>query len=280
MENKIQKPKLRVQLLDEELRVMEDRLVDQASEFYLGPKKSHKGPLKFEVTFQTQNDIDDFKTYLSKIKGEFPIKEVSQRGRPSTSSSQTLESPREDILVKVQDMVNSGDTQDNIIKYLRKLGFIFLLTEDFLRYFPEFKFNPKDIGNPNDTGQYLDSFAWLTRCIKRAKDPKADKYDKMITFGFRIEGKPSSKIIPYLYGDRKDILRSKKSNKKTSFASYKELTKFPHFMLEDERLKFSTEMRQLLANEEKKPSKFFLRWFKDVQFPKDLQEPMEKIYSR
>ena len=68
MENKIQKPKLRVQLLDEELRVMEDRLVDQASEFYLGPKKSHKGPLKFEVTFQTQNDIDDFKTYLSKIK--------------------------------------------------------------------------------------------------------------------------------------------------------------------------------------------------------------------
>ena len=280
MENKIQKPKLRVQLLDEELRVLEDRLVDQASEFYLGPKKSHNGPLKFEVTFQTQNDIDDFKTYLSKIKGEFPIKEVSQRGRPSTSSSQTLESPREDILVKVQDMVNAGDTQDNIIKYLRKLGFIFLLTEDFLRYFPEFKFNPKDIGKPNDTGQYLDSFAWLTRCIKRAKDPKADKYDKMITFGFRIEGKPSSKIIPYLYGDRKDILRSKKSNKKTSFASYKELTKFPHFMLEDERLKFSTEMRQLLANEENKPSKFFLRWFKDVQFPKDLQEPMEKIYSR
>lgn len=279
MEKKVYKPKLRVQYLDEDLRIEEDRLVDQASEFYIGPKKGHKGPLKFEVTFATQNDIDDFKAYLDKIRGEFPIKEVSSRGRPSATTSNTLESPREDILVKVEEMVNAGESQEAVIKYLRKLGFIFLLTEDFLRYFPEFEFKAQDIGEPNDTGQYLSSFAWLTRCIKMAKDPKTDKYDKMITFGFKVEGEPSSKIIPYLYGDRKKPLRCKAKKKVTS-AAYKELTKFPHFMLEDERLKFSTEMRQLMSNKEKKPSKFFLRWFKDVKFPKELQEPMEGIYKR
>lgn len=279
-EKNIPKSKLRVQFLDEELRVVEDRLVDQASEFYLGPKKVHKGPLKFEVTFQTQNDIEAFKTYLSKIKGDMPIKEVSGRGRPSSSTGgSSLESPREDILVKVEEMINAGETQESIIKYLRKLGFLFLLTEDFLRYFPEFTFDKKDIGEPNDTGQYFNSYAWLTRCIKRAKDPKADKYDKMITFGFKIEGESSSKVIPYLYGDRKKALRAKKL-KVNSYTAYKELTKFPHFMIEDERLKFSTEMRQLLSSEDKKPSKFFLRWFRDVKFPKDLVEKMEAIYKR
>lgn len=278
-EKKVPKPKLRIQLLDESLVVQEDRLVDQNSEFYLGPKKPWKGPLKFEITFQTQNDIDDFQNYLKKIRGDFPVKELTGRGRPSSSQSSTLmESPREDILVQVEKLCNEGSSQEDIIKYLRKLGFLFLLTEDFLRYFPEFEFDKKDIGEPNNTGQYQDSFAWLTRCLKKAKDPKADKYDKMIIFGFKVEGEPSGKIIPYLYGDRRKPLRSKR-NKKGAMG-FKELTKFPHFMIEEERLKFSTEMRQLLSSEDRKPSKFFLRWFKDVQFPKDITEKMQEIYKR
>ncbi len=43
----------------------------------------------------------------------------------------------------------------------------------------------------------------MARCIKRAKDPKADKFDPMIVFGFSILNGPSKKIIPYLYKERK-----------------------------------------------------------------------------
>ena len=271
------KPKIRIQLLDDDLRVLEDRLVDQNQEFIMGPKKQHLGPTRFEVTFQTSNDIDSFSEYLKALKSALPVKEIGTRGRPSSSTTNDIESPREDILVNVEEMSKKGLTQDDIIKYLRKMGFIFLLTEDFLRYFPEFKFKSKDIGDPNNTGQYLNSFSWLTRAIKLGKDPKTDKYDKMIIFGFDLTSK-SSKIIPYLYGERKDIIKSEKSKK--SFSAFKELTRFPHYMLEEERLKFSTELRQLMYSESKKPSKFFLRWEPDVKFPTDLKTKVEEILNR
>ena len=51
-------------------------------------------------------------------------------------------------------------------------------------------------------------------------------------------------------------------------------------MLESERIKFSTEQRQLLLSPEKKPSKFFLRWVNDAIFPDSIKEKMEKIKNR
>lgn len=282
MEKKIFKPKLRCTLLDEDGAFIEDRLVDQSTEFMTGPKKGHKGPIRFEVTLQNQADIDSFKAYIDKLRSELPAKEISSRGRPSASSTTTtLESPREDILVKVETMVKDGANQLEIIKYLRSMGFLFLLTEDFLRYFPEFEFNIKDIGEPNSSSQYPKSLSWMVRCIKMAKDPKADKYDKMVIFGFQIQGDRTNKIVPYLYGDRKKPLRAPIEKKNpVSFNGIKELTKFPHYQTEEERLKFSTEMRMLLQNKEKKPSKFFIRWHKDVKFPKDLQKQIEEILER
>ncbi len=46
-------------------------------------------------------------------------------------------------------------------------------------------------------------------------------------------------------------------------------------MLEDERVKFSTEQRQLLLNPEKKPSKFFMRWSRDVLLPNSVYEKLK-----
>ena len=51
-------------------------------------------------------------------------------------------------------------------------------------------------------------------------------------------------------------------------------------MLESERIKFSTEQRQLLLNPDKKPSKFFLRWVGDVIFPDSIKEKMEEVLQR
>ena len=56
-------------------------------------------------------------------------------------------------------------------------------------------------------------------------------------------------------------------------------TKYPTYMREDERLKFSTEIRQLLNGQRKKPSTFFNRWIKDVRFPDKLQEQLNEVLN-
>lgn len=274
MEEIVFKSKLRITTLENNGAVIKDRLVDAYSEYLNGPKEKHDGPIRIEVTLQSSKDVDDFKNYLDQLKGDLPIKESAGRGRPSTTSNNNeLKSPREDILVEVEEMVKKGENQTSIIKYLRELGFVFLVTEDLLHYFPDFPFEKKDIGKPGINNQYPESYTWLTRCIKRAKDPKLDKYDPMIIFGFSLLGEPSRKVIPYLYKDRKKPLRI--PFKDNEIKKEIEFTKFPKYMLEEERLKFSTEQRQLLTNSEKKPSKFFLRWAGEVIFPKDVYEKLK-----
>lgn len=280
MEEKTYKPKLRITTLEDNGSYIQDRLVDAYTEMNSGPKVQHKGPIRIEVTLTNKQDVENFKNYLDKLVGNLPIKEPSVgRGRPSTGSKQLTESPREDILADVEKMVEEGKSQQEIIKYLRELGFVFILTEDFLFHFPGFEFNSKDVGEATDNKQYPNSYSWMARCIKRAKDPKADKFDPMVIFGFSILGGPSKKIIPYLYKERKKPLRAQVGKNVISF-SQAEFTKLPKYMREDERIKFSTEQRQLLLNPEKKPSKFFMRWVNDAIFPDSIKEKIEEIKNR
>ena len=51
-------------------------------------------------------------------------------------------------------------------------------------------------------------------------------------------------------------------------------------MNEEERLKFSFEQRQLLLNKDKKPSKFFLRWAPDCQFPDSIKDKIQEALQR
>lgn len=133
MEEKTYKPKLRITTLEDNGSYIQDRLVDAYTEMNSGPKVQHKGPIRIEVTLTNKQDVENFKNYLDKLVGNLPIKEPSVgRGRPSTGSKQLTESPREDILADVEKMVEEGKSQQEIIKYLRELGFVFILTEDFL----------------------------------------------------------------------------------------------------------------------------------------------------
>lgn len=257
-------PKMRVQLMDSEYRVISDRLVDQAIEFMQGSKVKHKDPIKLEVILSSQNDIDSLKTYLDQLVGQLPIKEIGTRGRPAGKTPE-LKSPREDIYERINELT-SEKNQDEVIAYLRELGFVFLLTEDFLHYFPDFPFRSKDIGEPNRNGQYINSYQWLVRRIKTAKDPKSDKYDPQIIFGFNIMER-SDKFVGYLYKQFKSRMKATVPSKQAlSFASF-EMAKMPSFMQEEERLKWSTEMRALIMDTNKVPSKFFTRWAPDVMLP-------------
>lgn len=280
MEKEVFKPKIRITTLSENGCPMSDRLVDAYTEFNTGPKVQHNGPIRIEVILSNKEEIVTFKTYLDKLSGTLPIAQKTPgRGRPALGDKPLTESPREDILQEVQKMATEGKNQYDIIKYLRGLGFVFILTEDFLYHFPNFKFEKKDIGEPTPNKQYPDSYSWMVRCIRRAKNPKTDKFDPMIIFGFQIIKGQTKNVIPYLYKERKDRIRCIPGKKTISF-SQAEFTKLPKYMLEEERIKFSTEQRQLLLNPEKKPSKSFMRWYPDVIFPNSIKDKMEEVINR
>lgn len=280
-QNNTYKPKLRITLLEDNGAVIQDRLVDATTEYYAGPKIQHSGPIRIEATLTNTQDIESFKKYLDQLTGALPIKAPSAgRGRPSMANQANTESPREDILEEVKKLASEGKNQTDVIDYLRKLGFVFILAEDLLYYFPDLldSFNHKDIGDPTDNKQYPNSLAWMVRCIRKGKDPRTDKFDPMIFFGFNIQ-KPSRRVVPYLYKERKDPIKIETGKKVLSFNTV-EFTKLPVYMQETERLKFSVEQRQLLLNPDKKPSKFFLRWVKDAKFPDSIKPKIEEILSR
>lgn len=281
MEQNTFKPKLRITLLEDNGAVIQDRLVDATTEYYAGPKIQHSGPIRLETTLTNTQDIDSFKKYLDQLTGALPIKAPSAgRGRPSMANQANTESPREDIIEGVKKLASEGKNQTEVIEYLRKLGFVFMLAEDLLYYFPDLQdsFKHKDLGDPTDNKQYPNSLAWMVRCIRRAKDPRTDKFDPMIFFGFNIQ-KPSRRVVPYLYKERQEPIKVDTGKKVLSFNTV-EFTKLPVYMQEQERLKFSVEQRQLLLNPDKKPSKFFLRWVKDAKFPDSLQPKIEEILTR
>ena len=281
MEQNTFKPKLRITLLEDNGAVIQDRLVDATTEYYAGPKIQHSGPIRIETTLTNTQDIESFKKYLDQLTGTLPIKAPSAgRGRPSMANQANTESPREDILEEVKKMASEGKNQTDVIEYLRKLGFVFILAEDLLYYFPDLldSFNHKDLGDPTDNKQYPNSLAWMVRCIRRAKDPRTDKFDPMIFFGFNIQ-KPSRRVVPYIYKERQEPIKVGTGKKVLSFNTV-EFTKLPVYMQEQERLKFSVEQRQLLLNPDKKPSKFFLRWVKDAKFPDSIKPKIEEILSR
>jgi len=276
----IYKPKLRVQYLNEDGTIQSDRLVDQAIEFTNGPKQGHTGPLRIEASLMCQQDVESLKGYLDRVSSGLTSKQVNPRGRTPNAITE-FNSPREEILNHIENIVkNDGRDQDEIITQLRGLGFVFMLTEDFLTYFPDFPFRDRDIGEASTTGQYPASLQWMVRCIKRAKDPKTDKYDPQIIFGFQIVGEREEKFVPYLYKERKKPIKAKIPTKYALSFNNTELTKFPKYMIEEERLKFSTEMRQLIASPERKPTKFFIRWYQDVIFSSTLKDQMAEAYER
>lgn len=270
------KPKLRVTLLDAYGSPIQDRLVDAYTELNAGPKTVYDGPIRMEVTLTSQQEVDAYKNYLDMLKGTLPLRESAGRGRPSTggAAAKEIESPREEILQQVHQMVTEGKNQSQVIKYLReKLGFVFMLTEDFLLHFPDFEFNTRDVGEPNNNHQFPKSLSWMVRCVKRAKDPKADKFDPLIIFGFSILEGPSKKVVPYLYRERQKPLKIT-PGKSAITPNQVEFTKMPPYMQEEERIKFSAEQRALFLNPEKQPSKFFNRWAGEVQVPKNVHEAL------
>ena len=247
--------KIRITGYDNDMNMQFDRLVAMDTELKSGPKEPHSGPIKLEILLSSEEELDLFlNSYLPKLSGRLPI--VS-KVKPPKAGDNLDDDP--DSRSKIVDHISSEEigNQTEAVSYLRSLGFVFV-TEDYM----------KDLGILTDVqmGIFLklsnNGYTFMVLRVKRSKtDPMLDKYDPKILFGFNLNEVLPIKCIFFdeLFSLDKSV-SEKKIKAKTEFA------KFPPYMVEEERFKFSKELRLLRDNDEKQPSKFFLRWYNDVSF--------------
>lgn len=261
--------KMRIQLFDKEFNQLSDKLIAQDTEMYHGPAEKHEGPIKVEFCLFERDDIAQCLAYLQKISGSIPLDTKVRKIKASTPSS--LETERETLLTTIRELEN----QDELIKFLRDEGFVFLSTEQVEDYglFPIAE---------DDT-----EFQWMLKLVREAKDPKNNKYDLTLRIGIKIIGEKQEKLILINF-DEREIVETPWKNP-TKSTNYKKLgmAKFPTFMVSEERMKFSKELAQYrrwkeLPTSETKPPKYsaedftkaFKRWTPFVEFA-EKEELME-----
>ena len=266
------KKNVRIQLFDKE-GLVSDRMVTQATEFYMGPKELHEGQFRIEFTITEKKDAEDAISYLKKLIGDLPIKTVKgKQGRKSSTSTNDDDDFSTDKNVVIQNILDENkDNQDNLIKALRAIGFKFLTSDHLKMYLPD-TYKVSEL--------HLSKYDWLVRRIKLAKDPRNDRYDPQILVGLKISEGRDEKIVVYTYGEKKLRMSIPLPKKKMITLAKTNLIKFPTYMNEEERLKWGIEHRSLRTNPAKKPSKFYMRWFKDVTVGDELKITEEELYQR
>lgn len=252
--------KLRIQYFDKEGRMIQDRMVSQDPEFNAGPKITHKGPMRIEFSLETKEDIERCKVYLDQVIGVLPVLKKKQKVKPEMLTGNDREKFLEGVLE------NALEDQDKLIQFLRDNGFVFIMW-DFLKMF-DFPLNIKE--------KHQDDYQWMIRLLRRAKDPKADKYDPMLLFGIKLLDKRDPKIVIYLDGEFKTIKKVPLPEKPRETFKKSGMMKFPHYMTEEEREKFRREFRQYKDSPEKKISKFYLRWEPYVENIPELPPRVKK----
>ena len=254
------KKNILIQLFDSSGMVSE-RMVQQGPEFYAGPKEKHKGPMRITVTLEDQEDIMGFMGYLEQLALEAPLKATGTSKRVSKSNTEVELDNSLEVVLEEAIKASKAD-QDKFIQHLRGLDFVFLDSAGLKLKIPE----TYDIKK-----RHLESYQWLVRVSKVAKDPRNDKYDPQLIIGISIFGERSDKMVVYLYGEFKKSLNIGIPAKKAMDYTKTNLIKYPHYMTEDERFKWGIEHRLLFNDPEKVMSKFYKRWVKDVKVGDELK---------
>jgi hypothetical protein len=242
------KTKMRIKTLNPDLTTLKDRLVDQDTEFQLGVSEKHTGPVTIEVTLRDKADISQFTKYLGQLLGDLPVTTRKVYGLGKAKSPEIDIEPVKELWEEVK---KNCKTQDEVIKYLRERNFVFVTSQ-----FIQSKSMPIDLNIAQ-----VDKYQFMIRLLKEAKDPKGDKYDPQLVVGINFIGKEKGKTIkPYLYGKELDSIKLPWSEKPGINFKKIAFIKFPHYMTQDERDKYSLESRKMRLNPELKPTKFYLRW--------------------
>ncbi len=245
--------KMRIRLLKPNGAVISDRLIMQNAEFLKGPSVKHPDPLQIEFTLADKGDAVAAQEYLGKLMLDLPINPVKEKKAYKKAVGLLDEEPIKELY---HEIVAKSKTQDEMINLLRERGFVFRNTDYF-----------KLFGIPVEVEEKHQGLQFMVRAIKIAKNPKADKYDPQLVFGFKLGKEKGKNVQVYLYKKHYMTLKDLPWNEaaKTINFSKKEMLQFPVYMKEDERLRFSVEHRKLKMDKDATPSKFYNRWKDDIK---------------
>ena len=118
--------------------------------------------------------------------------------------------------------------------------------------------------------RYLEEYEFLIKRIKEAKDPRNDKFDPVLIFGIKIIKERHSRVLTIMNGEVSKVKIELPTDKPMTLKSTN-LLKYPTYMTEEERYKFGIEHRMLFRDESKKPTKFYMRWYRDVKVGDELK---------
>lgn len=242
-------PKMRIMLLDENLVTQSDRLIDQSFELKNGPKEKHEGPVRVELTLTSKGETEEAIAWLSRLSGKLPLieKTVGKRGRKPGLPKLLDKEPIKELM---HEALAKGTDQTKLVAFLREKGFVFLTAQRI-----------KDFKIPIEFKSPLhEKYQFLVRQTKKAKDIKNDKFDPQLAFGIRLIGGPSDKVLIYLYGKHLKTVDIKAPKKIDANIKPQRFLVFPHYMTEDERIRFSQENAKLKSMPDLAKSKFYLRW--------------------
>lgn len=257
----MEEKKIRVQLFDEESRLISDKLYKQRSELISGPKFTHNGPMRIEITMDNQEDIERAITYIKKLSGMLPLEAKKEKKKVGK-----IESDSDDYIESMMDMITECKDQDELISNLRNQGFVFV-TRDLLHNMERF-----EKVNWEEEDWRTDKYQYMVRLIKESKNPMLDKFDPTLIVGIKIYKKRSDEVKFYKFGELTNNLDIPVPGKaKESFTTQK-LHIFPEFMSEKEKERFRREYRDMERDPEKEPTPFYLRWHKWVQTSQLLKQ--------
>lgn len=257
----MEEKKIRVQLFDEESRLISDKLYKQGSELISGPKFTHNGPMRIEVTMDNQEDVERAITYIKKLSGMLPLEAKKEKKKVGK-----IESDSDDYIESMMDMITECKDQDELISNLRNQGFVFV-TRDLLHNMERF-----EKVNWEEEDWRTDKYQYMVRLIKESKNPMLDKFDPTLIVGIKIYKKRSDEVKFYKFGELTNNLDIPVPGKaKESFTTQK-LHIFPEFMSEKEKERFRREYRDMERDPDKEPTPFYLRWYKWVQTSQPLKQ--------
>lgn len=257
----MEEKKIRVQLFDEESRLISDKLYKQGSELISGPKFTHNGPMRIEVTMDNQGDVERAITYIKKLSGMLPLEAKKEKKKVGK-----IESDSDDYVESMMDMITECKDQDELISNLRNQGFVFV-TRDLLHNMERF-----EKVNWEEEDWRTDKYQYMVRLIKESKNPMLDKFDPTLIVGIKIYKKRSDEVKFYKFGELTNNLDIPVPGKaKESFTTQK-LHIFPEFMSEKEKERFRREYRDMERDPDKEPTPFYLRWYKWVQTSQPLKQ--------
>lgn len=258
--------KVRIRLYDKAGTPTSDRLVTQSTEFAAGPKDviEEGGSVSIEAFLSNKDDVQAFVSYLEKLNGKVPHKELGSKGRPKNGTKKELTvAERKDFVDEILlEVDKKGWNQDKLIETLRDKHQFRFISEDFAmalhhRYGDD-KSNPLGVKSV-----HFNKFVWMVRLVRLAADPKNDKYDPLISFGFRFDGGRSDRVVVYLEGQFYKRFKTKVPLKPKVTEKNISAIRYPAFMTYDERAKFRNELRK--AKRGKEPSKFLLKWMPHME---------------